>query len=142
MTSVLTSRQGPALQPRPSSAGGDRGAVCTGQRAACAAEEVGYLSAPCGAGREAKYLRSRGSSGSPNLSEAAGPVGVAPERGREAGLGPTPTLTRRGWSSLGPISCTPIKTEVICGCRPAATICYWTCAFVKKSPDITKQNEN
>lgn len=78
---VDVTEQGPALQPRPSPAGGDRGAESTGQRAARAAEEVGCLPAPCWAGREAKCLSFRGSPGSPDLAWAAGPVGAGAERG-------------------------------------------------------------
>lgn len=47
---------GPALQPRPSPAGLDRGAGSAGQRAARAAEEVGCFPEPCGAARKGSGL--------------------------------------------------------------------------------------
>lgn len=56
VVSVLTSPAGPALQPRPSPAGLDRGAGSAGQRAARAAEEVGCFPEPCWAGRRGSGL--------------------------------------------------------------------------------------
>lgn len=112
VTSVFASRKGPALQPRPSLAGGDRGAVSTGQRAARAAEEVGSLSAPCWAGCEARGSRVRRS---PQIWP--GPRGLwgqprnAAERGRVAGPGPTPTHSHQeaGGPALGPCHEPPLR---------------------------------
>lgn len=125
VASVLTSPVGPALQPRPSPAGLDRGVRSAGQRAARAAEEVGLFPEPCWASR-----RGSGLAGLPTPDQGRATCGCKSGGVRED-LGPrahSHTLQEAGGPALAPSHAPLLRPgwQAVVGWQ--VTVSYQPCA--------------